>query len=129
MRRLILALAIGVAGCNLTPAQIQGGIAVARTLADVAAQYNTTAASLVAKGNLICGKADSATGQLIADSARAVLNAAGAPAAVTDALPGDVAAACPTGTQPGPLPDGLAAELVPVVATAAAAVLPRAVGP
>ena len=129
-RPLALAALIALAGCGQDAAQIGSevttGVTVARTLADLAAQYNTTAAALVAKGNLICGKIDGATGQLAETGLVAVASLAGAPAAVTSAAPGVVAAACPAGTVPGPLPASVPAAAVPVVATPGAAALPVA---
>lgn len=125
---VLVAAPLGLAGCkNIITADVTTAISVARTLATVAAQYNTTAKALVARGNLICGQVNSQTGQLIEASVVAVATMAGAPASVKDAAAATVAAACPVGTVPGPMPATVVVGTVPVVATGGAAALPVAV--
>jgi len=118
MNRFIPLIGVAVTSCALTPAQTMTTIAAAQTLASVAATQNTTVASLLAKGALVCGLVNSVSGQMIEASAEIIANEAGVPVSVVGMTAAAVAAACPPGTVPGPLPVGVAATAVPVVPTA-----------
>lgn len=116
-RIIPLTAALTLAACGLTPAQQTAVTTATLTLAQIAATKNTTAAAMLAEGALVCGKIDSATGRLIADSVEVIANAAGLPVSVIGQLQNDVASACPAGLVPGPMPSGAAPASVPVVAT------------
>jgi hypothetical protein len=106
-----------LAGCG-TPTQTAAVINSGITLASVAAANNSTAAKIVSDGALICGKINSTTGQLLTDGLEVAASALGAPLMVTGAISSAVAASCPAGTVPGPLPAGVDPSTVPVVPVA-----------
>jgi hypothetical protein len=102
-----------------TAAQQQAAITIGASLASYAAAHNTTAASLVHQGALICGKINSTTGQLVESSVVAVASAAGAPVTVLNQAASDVGAACDAiGLDAGPLPVAVNPATVPVVPVA-----------
>lgn len=124
---LMLGTAFGLAACQNppTPAQTAGAINVAATIAAYAAQNNTTAADILAKGALVCGVAGTIPGQLVEAGVVAVANKAGVPVSVTNASAALVADACAAiGKVPGPLPDAVAPAAVPLVAVQNAALPP-----
>lgn len=113
---LTLCTAAMLAGCATPPTtpQIAALVAGGQTLATVAAANNSTAASILAEGALLCGKAVSPAGVLIGDGIVAVANAAGVPVSVINALSDVVAGACPVGLVPGALPTTTDPATVPV---------------
>jgi hypothetical protein len=124
--KTVLALMLAVpmlalSACGIPPAQQTAAIAAGQTLVSIAAANNTTVASVLAQGALICGKATSIQGQLALDGLVAIANAAGAPVAVTGMLPKDVSNACTAvGLIAGPMPVGadpasVAVAVVPTV--------------
>lgn len=130
MKRLTLLCAVALlSACTtpLTPAQqsqITAGTSAAITLGTIAAQNSTTAASLVTKGALICGKIDSTTGQLATAGLTAVADAFGL-AAVTNVADGIVGTVCPSiGLVAGALPSGVDPSTLPVTTTSVAQALP-----
>lgn len=118
MNRFALLIPLALGACSLTPTQQTSVVTAVNTLASVAASQNTTVASLLAKGALVCGLVNSVSGQMIEASAEIIANEAGVPVSVVGMTAAAVAAACPPGTVPGPLPVGVAATAVPVVPTA-----------
>ncbi len=127
LRSIPLALVTALAGCG-TPAQQAAETQIAVTLAAAAAKSNSTAANLVSQGALLCGKAVSPTGVLLAGAITAIANAAGMPVSVTGAAASDVAKACAAiGMVPGALPAG--ADPTTVAVQAIATALPAIVTP
>ncbi len=125
MRKLILASVLALAACKATPAVQQQTIAAASTavitLAEIAAKNNTSVENVLTKGALICGEANSATGQLIAGTAISLVSAAWKPLSVLNQAPGDVAAACAGfGLVPGAAPALTAPAAIPAVVVPAA---------
>jgi hypothetical protein len=119
MNRFALLIPLALGACSLTPTQQTSVVTAVNTLASVAASQNTTAATILAKGALICGYINSTTGQLEQTGAEIIANAAGVPLSVTNQVAADVAAACPAGQSPGVLPVTANIATVPVLPTAA----------
>lgn len=114
-----------ITACALTPSQTSSVTSAVTTLATVAAQNNTTAASLVSQGTLICGVLDSTTGQLATAGLVALANVAGVPVSVTGMTSSAVSTACAgLGLVAGALPAAVPAASVPVVTAPTAAALP-----
>lgn len=86
-----------ITACALTPSQTSSVTSAVTTLATVAAQNNTTAASLVSQDTLICGVLDSTTGQLATAGLGLVAGAlpAAVPAASVPVVTAPTAAALP----------------------------------
>lgn len=121
--RIILPIAAValLAGCaHPLSQQDQANLATAAvSLAEVAAAHNTTAATILQDGALVCGYASGVTGQLATAGVVAVANSAGVPVSVTQQGAATVATVCSAlGKVPGPLPAGVAPADVPVVAVA-----------
>lgn len=113
---LALIASLALSACSSTPAQ-QATLATAGlTLAAIAAQNNTTVASVVTKGALFCQLGGGA-------GVVAVVNAAGAPVSVTGQTSAAVAAACmafqavpvPPPADPSSVPTQTAATTLPAV--------------
>ncbi len=120
--------ALALAGCAAQPTpQQQSLIDAAGSLATLAAANNTTAASILAKGAVVCGKASSVLGQLAIDGLVMAANSAGVPVSVTNATQQAVAATCAAiGRVPGPMPAGVSPGAVPVVPVPQTALVPVA---
>lgn len=125
MRKIAFLAALPISlmlnGCGSTPAQQQTLAAAGSTLAAIAAQNNTTVASLVSKGALFC-QLNGGTDVI------GVLTAAGAPASVTNQSAPAVANTCaalnaipvPAPANPGSVPVQTApstSQALPPVAT------------
>jgi hypothetical protein len=110
--------ALALSGCKTAPvpAQQQSIVDAAGSLASLAAANNTTAAKILQKGAVICGKASGMLGQLAMDGLVMAANSAGVPVSVINATQMAVTDTCAAlGRVPGPMPAGASPAAVPIV--------------
>lgn len=104
MKKSIVCLVL-LSGCSLPLVTAISNAAV--TLAEAVAPKNQTVQAVLSKGALVCGKVSSTQGQLIQNTAFAVLNSAGVPVAVTNQTAIAVSGVCAAfNAVPGPAPAG-----------------------